>query len=354
MRPFFYALTILLFSKTTHAQELNFDAVDKYFAMAEDLKQGKPLTDQSWNELLAYPGIQLYIKNNGLDENSLKSYRRNFEIAYMPKNDSLLNVRLKEPEKYFVLWVFNNYKIQENELKSYYQKIKSNESNYLDSIYANSYKMLPKRMQKKATNTTIYFIPLMNDAVAEDENIVLTLYGAYHFDKLKYGALGGHEIHHILRKNKRTDNNGDKYLFEALTLLLNEGSADLIDKKYTASEECPMDLRYYEYLMEYGPNALALLDTAILAHIDKTQQISENDLPNIAPMSGHIPGCYMATVIERNGFEKELITSVDDPVKFILLYNKAAKMDEEKPYLFSGKVISYVKKMKQKKSLQHL
>jgi hypothetical protein len=123
---------------------------------------------------------------------------------------------------------------------------------------------------------------------------------------------------------------------------------DLIDKKYTALEECPIDLRFYEYFMDSGAFALPLLDTAIIAHIDKTKQITEDDLPNIVPMSGHIPGCYMAMVIERNGFKKELISALDNPVHFMLLYNKAAKMDKEKPYCFSDKVITYVKKVEQK------
>lgn len=346
MRQLLLLLFISILSTITNAQKINFDAVDKYFSLTDSLKKDIPLSNESWNELLAYEGVQLYIKNNALNENDLKSYKRNFEIAYMPKNDSILKARLKNPEKYFTLWVFNNYKIQEKELKEYYQKIKSNQSTYLDSIYANCYSLLPKKMQKKATKTIIYIIPLMNDAVAEEENIVLTLYGAYHFDKLKYGAIGGHEIHHVLRKNKKINNVEDKFLYEALTMILNEGSADLIDKKYTAMENCPIDLKYYEYLMETGPNAITMLESAVSAHLNKTQLITKNDLPNIASMSGHIPGCYMATIIERNGLKNELIASIDDPVKFILLYNRAAKIDKEKPLYFSENVITYISKIK--------
>lgn len=343
-------ITFYLFlSISSFGQKLNFEAIDRYFSITDSLRQNIPLSDKSWNELLSYKGVELYIKNNALDPQTLKAYKRDLEIAYLPKKDSVLNERLKQIEKYFFVWVFNNYKTQEKELKNYYQKIKANPQMYLDSLYANGYSMLPKKMQKKADNTTIYFIPIMNDAVAEEHDVIFTLYGAYHYDRLKYGALGGHELHHVLRKNKSLDNSEkDKYLYEALTLLLNEGSADLIDKKYTALKECPQDLAYFDYLMEVSPNALAALDTTIMAHIDDVTKISEQDLPNIVPMSGHIPGCYMATIIDRNRFRKELIANIDDPIKFVLLYNKAAKIDKEKPFVFSDKTISYLKKLKQK------
>lgn len=350
MKKLLYLLFISCTYFSASAQQLNFEAVDHYFKLTDNLRKDIPLSDESWNELLAYSGVQIYINNNGLDEQVLKSYRRNFEIAYMPRYDSILQARLKQPENYFVLWVFNNYKTQEQELKNYYQEIKANPNSYLDSIYAKAYTILPKKMQTKAEGTSIYFIPLMNDAVAEENSIVLTLYGAYHYDKLKFAALGGHEIHHVLRKTKQTESEEDRYVYEALTLLLNEGSADLLDKRFTASQECPDDLKYYEYLMEYGPITLSALDSAIIDHSTKTKQISKKDLQSIAPMSGHIPGCYMATIIERNGLAKAMISAIDDPVKFTLLYNKAAKIDRESPYYFSDQSISYIKKIKQKKA----
>ncbi len=337
----------LLISITSFGQKLNFDALEIYFSITDSLRQNIPLSKQSWNNLLSHKGIQLYINNNALDESTLEIYRKNLEYVYMPKYDSLRNERLKNREKYFILWVLNNYKVEELELKNYYKKIQANNGEYLDSLYLNCNQMLPRKMWTKAKNTTIYFIPLMNDAVAEETDVVFTLYGAYHFDKLKYGALGGHEIHHIIRKNKSTTNIKDKYLYEALTILLNEGSADLIDKKYTALKECPEDLAYYEYMINGGKSMLPALDSSIIAHINNLKQISNTDLQNIAPMSGHIPGCYMATIIDRNGFKNELIKNIDDPVKFVILYNKAASLDKENPYRFSTITINYLKKIKQ-------
>ncbi|MBA4258471.1 MAG: hypothetical protein C0446_04865 [Chitinophaga sp.] len=343
---------LLIFSLSVNGQKLNFEALDKYFLITDSLKQNIPLSQESWKNLLSSAGIQLYIKNNSLDESTLEMYRKNLEYVYMPKYDSLLKARLMNREKYFILWIFNNYKTQELELKNYFHKIKANQSDYMDSLYKNCYSILPKRMWKKATNTTIYFIPLMNDAVAEEADVVFTLYCVYHFDKLKFGALGGHEIHHVLRQNKSIANTKDKFLYEALTLLLNEGSADLIDKKYTALKDCPEDLAYYDYLMDVGKSILPILDTSMINHSRNLKLITKSDLQNIAPMSGHIPGCYMAYIINRNGLKDELINSIDNPVKFIMLYNKAASLDKDKPYIFSTTSIAYLKKIKQQNSLK--
>ena len=347
MKNKWYILAFLLCHLTSKAQEINFDALTTYFSITDSLRQNIPLSKNTWRTFLAHKGVQLYISNNALDEKTMEVYRKNLEYVYMPKYDSLLNARLQKREQNFILWVFNNYKNQELELKNYYKHIEANKSAYLDSIYKNCYAFLPRKMWKKANETTLYFIPLMNDAVAEEKDIVFTLYCAYHYDKLKYGALGGHEIHHVLRKTKHTRSEKDQYLYEALTQVLNEGSADLMDKKYTASTECPEDLAYYEYLMESAKSSLTLLETAISEHIQNVKQIDKTDLPQIVPMSGHIPGCFMAAVIERNGFKKELMKNIDDPIAFVLLYNKSARIDAEKPFVFSDQTIEYIQKIEQ-------
>lgn len=350
MKRLIFIFSFAILGICANAQHLNFDAVEYYFSLTDSLRNDQPISESAWKKLLSFKGVQLYIKNNNLDEQTLKRYKRNFELAYMPRYDSIRTAQLKQKEKYFFIWVFNNYKTQEAELKSYYQNIKQHQKDYLDSLYANCYAMLPKKMHTKANNTTIYFIPLMNDAIAEGNDVVFTLYGAYHFDRLKYGALGGHELHHVLRKNKTNCNPNDTQLYQALTLLLNEGSADLIDKKYTASKDCPEDLVYFEFMMKYGFSTLATLDTAIMAHIDKKTEIQEKDIPNIVPMSGHIPGCYMATIIARNGFKNSIIENIDDPIKFVLLYHKVSKLDKEKCYQISDKTITYISKIKQRRA----
>lgn len=195
-------LFFLMFSGPIFSQNLNFEAIERYFSVTYSLRQNIPLSQKTWNELLAYPGIKRYLDNQNFDPSVLEAYRKNMEYVYMPKYDSILQIRVKNREKYFTAYIINNYKNAEQDFKNYLKQIKDHPEAYLDSLYRNCHTMLPQKMQQKAQNTTIYFTPLWNDAVAEGDDIVLTLYCAYYFDKLKYGALAGHEIHHVLRKNK--------------------------------------------------------------------------------------------------------------------------------------------------------
>jgi hypothetical protein len=339
-------LIFLTFCSAASGQKLNFDAVDRYFSITDSLRQDIPLSVETWNELLAYPGIKLYLENQNLEKSSLDAYRKNLEFVYMPKYDSILQVRVKDREKYFTAYVINQYKTSEQAFKSYLKHVKAHQSAYLDSIYANCYTMLPKKMQQKALQTTLYFTPLWNDAVAEGNDIVFTLYCAYHFDQLKYGALGGHEMHHILRKNKTIADPKDQYLYQALSNLLNEGSADLIDKKLTSNPNCPDDLAFYDYLVEVGKSIMPNLDSAIINHANKIKQLEKDDIPAIVGMSGHLPGCYMASIIEKNGLRNEVVKNVDDPIRFMMTYQKAALKDAEKPFVFSKTTMDYLKRIK--------
>jgi len=63
--------------------------------------------------------------------------------------------------------------------------------------------------------------------------------------------------------------------------------------------------------------------------------------------SGHIPGYYMANIIDKNGFKEELIAHIEDPFEFVYLYVKAAKKDRE-AYRLSDKTINLIKSIDQK------
>ena len=99
MKQIHLIIFLLFFSLSVNGQQLNFEALDKYFSITDSLKQNIPLSQESWKNLLSSAGIQLYIKNNSLDESTLEIYRKNLEYAYMPKYDSLLKARLMNREK---------------------------------------------------------------------------------------------------------------------------------------------------------------------------------------------------------------------------------------------------------------
>lgn len=343
-------LILLGFSHLLQAQNIDMSAVEQYFKMTDSLKKNIPLSKDSWQSFLSRKGLELYVKNQGFDKAYMESYRKSMEIVYMPKNDSLLKIQLKDLETYFLTHIINQYKVHEESFKTYSKNIIDDNSQYLKHLYETCYAMLPKRMHKKAEKTTLYFIPILSDALAEGDDVVITLYCAYFMDKLKKGAALGHEIHHVVRKNKTITSEVDSALYAVLTLILHEASADLIDKQLTEKPECPDELKYSEYILSLSEGMVGKLDTAILNHINKSSVITKKKIRTIAPMSGHVPGYFMARVIDRNGFRKDLIKAMDDPIQFVLLYNKAAKLDKEKPYVLSEISINYLKKLKQKKT----
>lgn len=341
-------LFIVLFYVVTlaNAQTIDVSAVDLYYTMTEEARQGKPIPEKVWAGFLAHKGVAQYVENQGFDTSFINRYKRTIEFVYNPQNDSLLQRRLKDPQTYWTTYLVHYYKKNEAIYKSYIQKIVNDKQAYLDTLYKNTYSALPQRMHRKASDATLYFIPIHNDAIANGKfDIVFSVFCAYECDKTRYGVLGGHEIHHILRKNKSISSPKDKYLYDGISEILNEGLPDLIDKQALSQSE----LDYFSILMPEGEKSLPAVDSMIMNHAKNIKWVSSKaDARSVIQMSGHIPGCYMAHVIARNGFKQDLIDNADDPVRFFELYNKAALMDKDKPYVFSKTTMKYLKKLKQK------
>ncbi|PRY08979.1 hypothetical protein CLV24_11929 [Pontibacter ummariensis] len=342
-------LTLIVFFAVCHclkAQTIDETAAVRYFELADSLKQGYTIKSDTWKNFLELNGNRLYIKNQNFSDAYLEKYRKEMEIVYMPQNDSTLQRKLKDPRRYYLTYVIYQYKAHESELLDYLDKLSSSKDAYIKSMYENAYLMLPKKLQGKSPETKLHFIAMENDAVAQSGNIVFTLWAAYNFDKAKYGALAGHELHHVLRKTKQYEvAEKDKGLLMLLNRILNEGGPDLIDKRFTMSTGFPENMRFGEYFLMTGEKALPMIDAAITEMATGEKEYTAKDMGKLIGSSGHIPGFYMSEVIERNGLTRKLIKNIQDPFQFVYLYNKAAKKDKANPYVFSEKAIAYLKQV---------
>lgn len=347
MKTLLTLLILLTSSCFAKAQKIDAEAATRYFELTDSLRQGKRVSDELWKNFLSLEGNNQYIQNHAYNEKYLNRFRKDLEVVYMPQHDSLLQQRLKDPRQHYNTYLIHFYKANEPELRDYLQNILNDQDAYLASLYVETYSMLPKRMHTTNPKLTLYFNALGNDAVANHGNVVLTLWGTYVYDREKYGILGGHELHHAVRKQKKyVVAEKDESLVQMLQLLLNEGSPDLIDKHYTMAESVPEDMRYGGYILELGEKQLPKVDEAIREIAAGTKTYSTSELKQqVIGMSGHIPGFYMADVIARNGLKKKLIANIDDPFQFVYLYNKAAKKDKTKPMLFSEETIAYLKQV---------
>ena len=348
MKTLFILFVFIASCQFIQAQTIDATAATRYFELTDSLRKGRPVSDDLWKSFLSLEGNSQYIQNQGYSEKYLNRFRKDLEVVYMPQHDSLLQERLKDPRQHYNTYLIHFYKANEPQLQEYLQNIITDKEAYLTALYAKTYSMLPKRMQSPKPEATLYFNALGNDALANKGNLVLTLWGTYVYDREKYGILGGHELHHLIRKEKHyVVAEKDESLLLMLQLLLNEGPSDLIDKRYTMAESVPEDMRFGEYILEHGEKQLPKVDEAIRQIAAGTKTYNSKEIrQQVIGMSGHIPGFYMADVVERNGLKKKLIANIDDPFQFIFLYNRAAKKDKAKPFVFSDEAIAYLKQVK--------
>ncbi|RIJ42331.1 DUF5700 domain-containing putative Zn-dependent protease [Pontibacter oryzae] len=355
MKTLFTLILLLTCGHFIQAQTIDATAAVRYFELTDSLRQGKPFSDDLWKSFLSLEGNAQYIQNQAYNEKYLNRFRKDLEVVYMPQHDSILLERLKDPRQHYNTYLIHFYKANEPQLREYLQNILADKDAYLASLYAETYTMLPKRMHRTKPEATLYFNALGNDALANKGNVVLTLWATYMYDKVKYGILGGHELHHLVWQMKKYDvKEKDKSLLLMLGLLLNEGAPDLIDKHYTMAESMPEDMKFGSYMLQLGEAQMPKVDEAIRYIASGTKTYTSQEIKQqVIGMSGHIPGFYMADVIERNGLKKKLITNIDNPFEFVYLYNKAAKKDKAKPFLFSNEAITYLKKVESSASVKN-
>ncbi|MCC7245821.1 MAG: hypothetical protein IT269_09090 [Saprospiraceae bacterium] len=346
------ALLLLLTFQGVTAQTIDDAALVAYFKITDNLRQGNKLDSLTWQSFLNIEGNRLYLKNQNAGDKYWQRYRKYMEIVYRPQNDSLLQVQLQNPEKYWLTYMINQYKKHEPALRQHQQAIMANKARYLDSAYHHCHEWLPAKLRKRTNDCQFYLTALNNDAVAEESAIILTIWSAYHFDKEAYGALAGHELHHVLRKPRQYKlHPADTAIMQVLELIISVGVPDLMDKKLTMRPGFPDELKFGEFMLESGRQTLAQLDTLLMGLAVNQRTITLDDINTFAPMSGHIPGFYMTDIMLRNGFKKEIINSAQNPFRFFNTYYKAAQQDSQQSYILSDKSIKYLKMLEKRNPL---
>jgi hypothetical protein len=346
-------LSLLLFILPAQAQKINTKALDVYWKITDELRKGDTLSVEKWKAFLQLEGNRVYVENQGFDDRYLEKYRKTLQFVYNPRNEKALALMMQDKVNNWMAYKINQYKVHEKELISYASHL--NEPAYLDSMYKNAWEWLPENLRKKSPDTQFYFIPVDNDALVQNGVVVFTLWSAYNQDKLKYGILGGHELHHVLRRGVSFNNlaPSEEGIFYVLNGILNEGTADMVDKKYSfdSSKDIVYEYHYDELLLEKADSVIKQIDTCMQLMVQSDGKIfrTEKDFRRlIGYSSGHKPGYYMADVIVRNGYRRELIANIQNPFKFIYLYNKAALKDAGGPPVFSETAIVYCKQLEKK------
>lgn len=153
-------------------------------------------------------------------------------------------------------------------------------------------------------------------------------------------------MHHRLRTTQDwTMSPADELLLTGFYYALNEGLADLTDKRIELEQQSDTALAgcTRRWLLKPAPAVIHKIDSAIqvlAAGGPVTPLKFYRRLTN--GTNGHLPGFFMAYTIYRNGLTKQLLNYTDDPIAFALLYQKAAKKNKKHPPVFSDVSVRYL------------
>ncbi len=343
---------LTLLCSNTFAQSFNTEAISKLWEITDTLKKDKELSDALWLSYYNLKGNKDYIENNRGTEN-VTDHRRFLELFFRPSLADSLEKALQS-EQFKNNDIFQNLvyiKDNEKQLKEYTKVIAS--PDYLEHCIALSKAYLPKGKYEVIPKELIIYIQgFTYDAATQGNSVYFGISVIHDIDKLRKGVIAAHELHHVLRKNRTTQNvlsAADSASYAIINQINNEGIADLIDKELvvTRTAETLMGSMFKEWLLGSAEEVVTKLDTSFLVNAAQSDTfMGKTEFRKITNYSsGHVPGYYMMAVIKRNGYVQEAVDNSDNPFSFFYIYHKAAKKDEENPVMFSEAAMKYIKEL---------
>jgi len=345
------------FNKNETAK-FNFESLEKYFELIEELKLRRVIDSTKWKEFLELEGNRLYVDENNISKEFTENLKLMLEQVYTSPDS--LNENKSEDIVYSSRV---RYKKEEHDFIEHMNWLKNNQEELNDSIVSRTKQFLPNRQKLRDTFPQVYYHALDFDASANTKGIFISIMSAYDNNKKRLGNFEAHELHHLYRRSILEDKKiqeKDKGIIWAIEAALDEGIADMVDKDVMLSKESDWWLKEYvvKHYEENGKKALLELNNYILALLELNNYIldeiennhhSENEYREIYYGSvGHLPGYYMAKSIKEDGRLDELIEISDNPFKFCMLYNESAKNSKGELPIFNEEAINYIQQLMDK------
>ncbi|MDR2292411.1 MAG: hypothetical protein LBE11_02935 [Prevotellaceae bacterium] len=359
MKKIFLILGMTVATMSVAQNEIDFSSVDEFFKLADKLETGIEPTDEEWKQFFDSHGYSVSAGKSPLRK---KIIMKMMNAAFNPNCQSLQDSVftlfyekiMDNPELMLSKMTLENYL----DMKNHFLELKTfRNSDIFKTIEADAKNRLREFLVNPVDSLII--IPSISvlcyeyEGQSKDNGIVMDLNLLYKLSYLGTVDFLAHEMFHTYRRNFTNQNFPKISEFtNQLDHLQDEAIADLIDKKENIWETLSMkglpapiaDM----YIETYNstPLILARLDSIICSFTDNkitTEQFNK-EIKNYFFFGGHPNGYYMAKLIKNAGFEDELKKYFYNPVAFIKLYNKVAKIRSE--YVFSEKFISYLEDMK--------
>ena len=337
-------LLFLLLPQMVTAQ-YNFESCYAFWELTDSLRVGIQPSESAWKSLRKTEGH----KRRNVPGDYWRNFKELVTLVYMPGNEDQIAARIENEIQ--LEWIVR-YAEEEDELKAHIHRIKGLHPIDSASHYARAY--LPKQYQNCFPQPTIYFSLLDYDANGTVEGINMDLLVSYDLDNFKTGVFAGHEMFHYvvdkcsIKRLKEDILPKHKAVMNALELISEEGTADLIDKSWVIFDKKSPHM-WKDFVLEmYVAESIKSIEgvnLALEALADKQDDPYNKyaHWQNLMPLASHIPGMYMRRVIRKNGLENDLINNISNPFSFFYLYNEAAKLDKEEFAVFSTKAIVYLK-----------
>ncbi|MGJ7032052.1 DUF5700 domain-containing putative Zn-dependent protease [Niabella hirudinis] len=328
----------------------NFDAIDRYFEIADLLTAGKTPPDTIWSGFFTCEANKIPVQRGILDTAAVKA-------AMMQVYRNIPATGL-DPD---VLSYHKQYRQYLQDLKKHVAYLKS--TNISQAIKKYLFPLIPAATRNNSALVPQYYVVYgAEDATAGPGFIVNDVLVSYKIDRFALGVLSAHESYHALtynpfyKKINQDINPNDNRLIvlNVFVAIAEEGMADLIDKKILFSSGSPLKSEWSDIETGYADSARTMIrawDHLLQTlNSDSTIEISYKDIfgeqaPYIK-LGGHWPGRYMAEVIQKNGLLKYFLADFRDPLVFMELYNKAAMTDKTKPPVFSKAAVAYFRKIR--------
>lgn len=347
--------TELAVAQVETSANFNTEAVSKFWEVVDVLKNDNTLNDSLWDSYYELPGNKRYMeKNRG--EAQVLQHRGFLELVFRPSMADSLSKTIEKGEVSNNDIFQNLIYIKDNEkaIREYMTSLVS--PDYLPAAIKLTKKYLPQNSYEPISNNlTIYMQAITYDAAVQDSSMYFGLSIVHDFDKVQPGTVAAHELHHVLRKENEIYGSlspKDSASLWVIRKINNEGSADLIDKKIAVEPKnnTLMGPLFKQVLLsDIGP-VIQQLDMALVNNSKDEQEFVTTDEFNkiLNYFSGHIPGYYMAEVIDRNGLKEELIDGCENPFNIFYLYDRAAEKDAAAPVRFSDETMEYLRMLEQK------
>jgi hypothetical protein len=350
---FFATLSVVAMSvgcKSADVQPVSVDytSVEAFFRMADEYASGIEPTEAEWDSLFATEGYGKIVKIAGRREMIRRAIPLVFDASRRRECDSLLATDLNPRERNMI----ENYiAVRETEDALKQQLTGFDFAGWFADGRERLREFLVRPVDSLIKPFSVYMALINKDALVFTGGIVwdFNLFCTMPYEENV--LVLAHEWFHLYRAQLAPYYSEDG-LMRTLDGLQNEGIADQIDKSEGLLGEqygySAADLAYIDSLSRHTPQILKELDRSTVDFLEgkiSRDSLDARAVSLVSVGSGwHISGLYMSNTIKRAGLVDEMLRTLDNPLAFLRLYNRAVETELSSDFVLSPAFMEFVEK----------